>query len=297
MTFRTHVYADASWAPEQPALLLLSGGPGASSHLWEPIDELRARFPVVTVDVPGSAGLPETESLPYRFGDVVLGIEKAVTALPFRRYAVAGFSFGGLFAAALALRGKVSVCAWAGIASPMTPRAFALSEAHFRPRLSPEMRAAEAAVVAAPSSGTFRALLRTLVPLYFLPENQAAGDRFLAAENPSGRLFLDVYGEMLRGEIPNLAAGLCRLALPKLMIAGLADGMIPLEALRQDAEEIGAELVCLPASHFVNFERPKLVADAFARGLLEETDEHFGGLDARHRQRAFVFHGSPVPGA
>ncbi len=257
MVFRVHVRSDIR--PESnTALVLLSGGPGTSSALWKPLDRLAEIFPVVTVDFPGTAGLPEAG--PYTFAMLVEGLERELTALPFERFVVAGFSFGGLWAAALACRGRLAVAGWLGIASPLSPGAFALSEANFRPSLTEPMRAAEAALLAEPTNEHFVDLLIALCPNYFLPENQEAGRQFVSQEKPSARLFLEIYGEMMAGKIPNFVPQLKKMTMPKVFIAGMLDGMIPDAALKIDAANADAYFVTLPSSHFVNFEVPEAVA-------------------------------------
>ena len=261
MAFRVHVRPgvseDLKTAPKT-AIVLLSGGPGNSSALWNQVEKLAETFPVVTFDFPGTAGLADAG--PYTFETLVEGVERELAALPFKSFVVAGFSFGGLWAAALACRGKVNVVGWMGVASPLSPGAFALSEANFRPAFTDPMRNAETALLAQPTNGRFVELLLALVPNYFLPENQEAGRKFLAGEKPSAQLFLEIYSEMMGGEIPNFVPQMAKLAIPKVFVAGMLDGMIPEAALKIDAANADAFLVSLPASHFVNFELPDAVA-------------------------------------
>lgn len=87
-------------------LLLLHGGTGSWMHWVRNIEALAARFRVIVPDLPGmgeSADVPEgarlEEYLPY----VLAGFDDGLVPRG-QRFGVAGFSFGGLLAAAIAAR-------------------------------------------------------------------------------------------------------------------------------------------------------------------------------------------------
>jgi pimeloyl-ACP methyl ester carboxylesterase len=101
----------------------------------------------------------------------------------------------------------------------------------------------------------------SLVPVYFTEAGRKEGARLLAAERPSARLYLDVSAELVGGKIPSAVPALAALKIPKVVIAGAEDGMVPAAILEADAAATGASFHRIDhASHFVHVDRPRDVA-------------------------------------
>jgi poly(3-hydroxyalkanoate) depolymerase len=78
--------------------LVLCGGLGASLEVLQPlVDALPADIEVIRFDVPGVGGSP-TGPLPYRFGQLALGLARMLHELGYDQVDVLGFSWGGALA-------------------------------------------------------------------------------------------------------------------------------------------------------------------------------------------------------
>jgi pimeloyl-ACP methyl ester carboxylesterase len=94
----THLRAQSS--PSRGNIILIPGGPGLSSNTLRPLDGLAEYFDLHYVDLPGCNGVPFDPGV--SFDSVVLEIISECDSMSGPLH-VLGHSFGGIFAAKVAL--------------------------------------------------------------------------------------------------------------------------------------------------------------------------------------------------
>lgn len=259
-------------AGQGPPLVLLHGYVGDGPSTWRrQLDALSADFTVIAWDAPGAG---RSDDPPETFGtagyaDCLAGF---LTALGVERAHVAGLSFGGTLALALAerhpgrVRSLVLLSAYAGWGGSLAPEEVArrLDQALELSRLPPER------------------VLAQLLPSMFRP-GTAADDvapfaTALAAFHPSGlRALARASAEDLRGGLPDVT-------VPTLVVHGTEDERAPGPVAEELHRSIaGSQLLHLDGvGHLCTVEAPVAVNEAM-RTFLRRVD--------RTRQQ----HGPPEP--
>jgi 3-oxoadipate enol-lactonase len=245
-----------------PSVVLLHGLGGAAANWAEVVPRLLARHRVVAIDLPGHGGSPPPRRAAglASFVDVTAGVIEATTD---GQALVAGHSFGGLLAAALAarhpelVRGALLV-APAGIRTHRRGARLVVSAstivrpgrflAPFSPRLAGRVWFRRAVFrpffVSDPAALSARAMHSFLVEMRSHADTRTAG--------------LAMVAEDARLQLRPLQA-------PSLVLWGARDPQLPLEDGFDYARRLGAPLrVVADCGHLVIGERPDAVVDALA---------------------------------
>ena len=246
-----------------PALVLLHGYVADGQTTWRPqIEALSDRFTVVAWDAPGVGGSADPPELLGMAGyaDLLAGF---VERLGLERPHVAGLSFGGALAIALARR------------HPQVPRSLVLASAYAGwagslPADVCEQRLRQALTLAELGPDEFTA---TLLPTMFSPgTSQQTVDAFGA----SMRAFHPVgFKAMARASAEDLREALPHVGVPTLLLYGDRDVRAPAPVARDLQAAIpGSQLVVLGgAGHLCNIESP----EAFNAAVLDFLDAKHGG--------------------
>jgi pimeloyl-ACP methyl ester carboxylesterase len=242
-----------------PPLVLLHGYVGDGRTTWRrQLDGLSDEFTVVAWDAPGAGGSSDP---PESFGTAGYAAALAgfVDRLGLGRPHVAGLSFGGILALALAHRHPTvprslvlasATAGWAG-SLPAEVASQRLTQAHTLADLSPEQ------------------FVDTLLPTMFspttAPDAVAAFGAAMAAFHPSG------FRAMARASAEDLRAALPHVRVPTLLVYGDNDVRAPLPVAHDlHAAIAGSELVVLPGvGHACNVEVPDQF-NSVVRGFLSD---------------------------
>lgn len=247
----------SSSAPSAPALLLIPGGPGLSSLTLRSLDVLKRSFELYYVDFPGTNGVPYERDRTFDELGAELSSEAEKLGRPLF---VVGHSFGGLFAADLALRSPLAKGV-ACVATPLSRRSLEAAGPRFEGSKSPALIAAGERFYANPTDETFSEWLSEYGNLYFAPHSQASGRELLRRDPSSARFF-----QNNRRDAAQMEPVLKKLATwngQKLFVAGHQDGLLMSSVLQEDAATAKAKFVEIPGgNHFVTFDQPELVARA-----------------------------------
>ena len=234
-------------------LVLLPGGPGLSSATLAGIgDRLTS---LALVDPPGTGGLPAEPS--YTFDGAVEAMEAAILELG-GPVDLLGHSFGGTYAARLLARGKVPVRALVLLATPVSEACFQALGARFA-STPPEIAVHATKYQSEPTDANFHAWLKALCALYFSPARRPRGEELLGKDRVSSAAFSQIYADLL-ARLPTfgLEKAVREFALPKLLIAGDEDGLLPVDMLRAEAGRLGARFTVLAgAGHFAGLDQPE----------------------------------------
>jgi pimeloyl-ACP methyl ester carboxylesterase len=235
-----------------PPLVLLHGYLGDGPATWRPqLDALRDAFTVIAWDAPGAGGSSDP---PESFGMAGYAdcLAAFIGALGLDRPHVAGLSFGGALAIALAGR------------HPAIPRSLVLASAYagWRGSLPAEESERRLQQAHALSELPPAELVDTLLPTMFSPATpRASVDAFAAsmrAFHPAG------FRAMARASADDLRALLPGIAVPTLLVYGDRDVRAPLHVAEHLRAAIrGATLVVLPDSgHVGTLDAPEAFTDA-----------------------------------
>ena len=247
-----------------PPLVLLHGYVGDGPTTWRgQLDGLSDDFTVVAWDAPGAGGSSDP---PEGFGlagyaDCLAGF---VDRLGLGRPHLAGLSFGGILALALALAGR----------HPAVPGSLVLASAYAGwagslPAEVVSQRLRQAMVLADLPPEEFAG---TLLPTMFAESTpRASVEAFGAgvrAFHPAG------FRAMARASAENLRDVLARIEVPTLLLYGDRDVRAPLPVAEDLQRSIpGARLVLLAgAGHASNIEAPEAFNEA-VRGFLRDLPE------------------------
>lgn len=245
-----------------PDVLLLHGSPGSIED-WDPVlPWLAAKYRVTAIDRPGHgySGGAELPHTPQANADVALGV---IRALRLEHVVVAGHSFGGITAVALALRDPVEVKAIVVVGSRAYPPVAV--EPLYRllavPWLGPGLAAAMA-----PSIGESRidtgvraafGVNAALIPAGFVAERtrlwtRATVTTTLSRERvelePALEALAPLYGAVFK---------------PTFLVYGANDVRAGSDGPRLARAIPGARFVSLPdTGHYVQYARPDAVVQA-----------------------------------
>jgi pimeloyl-ACP methyl ester carboxylesterase len=234
-----------------PPLVLLHGYVGDGATTWQhQLDDLADSFTVVAWDAPG-AGASSDPPGSYGMSDYADCLAGFVARLELGRPHVAGISFGGALALALAQR------------HPGVPRSLVLASAYagWHGSLPPDVAAARLRQAVALSDLDPDELVAALLPSMFSATAPAAD---VAAFGEAVRAFHPAgFRTMARALAGDLRPGLPRIDVPTLVVHGAADVRAPREVAEALHAGIrGSRLAVLPgAGHMCCIE----AADAFDR--------------------------------
>lgn len=265
-------YAEAGPAEAPPLLLLHGAGFDHAGLTWRlTVAALGDRHRVVVPDLPGY-GDSESLRVAPDFAALSAWVPQFMAAVGLDRAHVAGVSMGGGMALWLAIHHPrrvdrlVPVCAYG-----LMPRAphHALVRAALRAGLLGVAYRAAAASRLLARTGLMlsyrdpgRVTPHAVAELRAVATEQArrrSFDAFLAAEMEPDRLKTDLR--------PDLG----RIAAPTLLVAGMADRVVPARHVRQARARIAdCRCLCLPTGHWPMRERPDLFNPALRDFLATE---------------------------
>jgi pimeloyl-ACP methyl ester carboxylesterase len=247
-------YVPSSKNADAPVLLLIPGGPGLSSLTLRSLEPLKRSFNLYFVDFPGTNGVPYEKDRSFEELSSELALE--ITKLKEPVY-VLGHSYGGLFAADLALRSDL-VRGIACLATPFSKRIFESVGPRSESRRTPALTAATGRWQSNPCDQTFAEWLAEYGSIYFASATQAQGREMLLNDPVSARFFKANRSEA--NQMEPLLGKLTSWAGKKLYIAGEEDGLLDPSLAKADAEIAGFDFVLVSeASHFVGFDQSEQV--------------------------------------
>lgn len=234
----------------------IPGGPGLSSATLRGIEHLGNKFDLALIDPPGCG---ESDELPVVSRQAVVAIINKLVSPLSRQIIVVAHSFGGTFAADLALFGELDLNALVFIGSPLTAPAVGSLQRQYASKMNPDLQKAANEFENSPSRETFNLWFSKYGSLFFTPKFERTGAELLKSDLSSPLMFMNVRPHVLLEE--NQLLALTQLDVPKLFLVGEFDELFPtLDNQRQANELAGTHLVVPAAGHFVFFEQPKSTA-------------------------------------
>jgi pimeloyl-ACP methyl ester carboxylesterase len=225
-------YSSSSSSGSAP-VLLIHGSPGRKEELAPVARALSARFRVIVPDLPGFGA--SDRSLPdYSFRAHAVYLEQLLNAIGVERVHVVGFSMGGGVALSL------TEIAPERLASLTMLSAIGVQEMELTGDyyVNHAVHAAQLAAIW---------LAREAVP-----HMGAFDDTMLSV--PYARNFFDSDQRPLRDVLRHVT-------VPTLIVHGIDDGQVPVEAAHEHARLVPqSELVTLPGTHFLVFTRTTAIA-------------------------------------
>jgi pimeloyl-ACP methyl ester carboxylesterase/membrane protein DedA with SNARE-associated domain len=220
-------------ASERPALLLLHGSPGSSSVFAQAVPYLAQHYYVLVPDLPGFGS--STHRIPdYSIRAHAHYVLALLDTLQIERVHVVGFSMGGGVALNLAELAPQRIASLVMLAAIGVQEFELLGEYH----LNHSVHGVQLALLL---------LLREGVPHFGLLDD-------FPIDVPYGRNFFDTDQRPLR-------AILERYNGPMLIIQGMADPQVPPDAAMEHYRIVPqSELLMLPESHFMIFQKPEQTA-------------------------------------
>ncbi len=270
-----------STAARRPVVVLIPGGPGLSSRTLRSMELLVRSLDVAFVDPPGTGGAPE--ELSATFESLVADMTETLAVRPEfqgRSLFLVGHSYGGIQAAEIAIRAERGELGTRRLGvlflgTPLSDESYEEVLLAYSRNQTPALREAEKRFEAKPSRETFLEWLASYERLYFREERIVEGAEMLRADPASVDVFLRVSGT--RRPRPEFVDQISALKIPKYLVGGGEDLLVPPSALRMDSERTGLEFCVVPrAGHFMTFDQPgavaalieKAVSDSECRGML-----------------------------
>ncbi|WP_428673760.1 alpha/beta fold hydrolase [Roseibium sp.] len=202
--------------------------------------------------VSGLAGVARPLVADITRGNTLAELAETVLAASDDRFALAGFSLGGLVAQEIMRRAPERVTHLALLDTTMLPD-------------TPERVAERRRLLAmAQKPGRFHGFGNKLAASYLAPENQANREMIARVRAMTERLGPEVFIRQNRIERPDSRSSLPRITCPTLVLCGRHDVLTP-PALHEEMAELipGAERVILDHSgHLTPIEQPEEVLSA-----------------------------------
>ena len=248
----------------QPVICFIPGGPGLSSDTLRSMDILSRSFDLAYVDLPGTGGLERVAS--PTFENVAESVEEELSGLN-RRLVLCGHSFGALLAAEIASKKRLSICALVAIAAPFSKQAYTVACRQYETFMTPRLTAAQEHWKSESNAESLADYLAAYGVLYFSPSTVDRGVEMLRRDRVSPETFRNLLPVLSAPEIGyDLASTMRASRIPKYMLAGELDLMLPPDALVAEASDLGCVFrLVLGAGHFITFDQPEAVA-----GIIEE---------------------------
>lgn len=239
--------------PNLPSLILIPGGPGLSSLTLRSLDSLSSSFNLIYVDFPGCNDNPYIKD--HSFDELSSGLIEVVNVAKKNdnQVFVLGHSFGGFFAADIALKTKVEaiIC----IATPFSSKSLHNANDNYEnyKSMSPSkaLAVAEGEWLERQDDKSLAKWFSEYGALYFKNEKAKEIKRELILKDKvSAKFFIHNRADAVIGE--SLLTRLRDLNIKKFFIAGTEDGLLDLEILKEDAVRGKFEFhTTQSASHFV----------------------------------------------
>lgn len=207
--------------------------------------------------ISGLAGVARPCVADITKGETLVALAEMVLATSEDRFALAGFSLGGIVAQEIMRRAPERVTHLALLDTTMLPD-------------TPERAAEREQLIAqAAKPGRFHGFGRKLAKSYLAPENQADEDMIGRVRAMTERLGPDVFIRQTRIARPDSRASLTAISCPTLVLCGRFDALTPPDLHREMAGLIPrSELVVLEHSgHLTPLEEPERLTGHLARLL------------------------------
>lgn len=238
-----------------PNLILIPGGPGLSSHSISGFDILSRSFHLHYIDFPGANG--QTYARDYSFQEISDSIHDYAMELRGKTLAV-GHSYGGLFAVDVGVRANLAgvVC----VATPFTNRVMDLAVKNYAELKSDRLQVAETNWEKHPSDETLAGWLSEYGILYFAKSSVDTG-RAMLSKDPASSKFFKANQPDTRRLGAELLAKIAPTGIPRILIAGAEDRLLPGSQLEADVSPAGFQFSEVAgAGHFVMFDQSESVA-------------------------------------
>jgi pimeloyl-ACP methyl ester carboxylesterase len=226
-------YSSSSASSVAP-VLLIHGSPGRKEELHAVARILATSFRVIVPDLPGFGG--SDHNLPdYSFRAHALYVEQLLEALDVPRVHVVGFSMGGGVALSLTQIAQERLASLTML-SAIGVQEMELTGDYYA---NHAVHAVQLAAIWLVGEG--------------IPHMGALDDAMLGV--PYARNFFDSDQRPLRDVLRHVI-------IPTLIVHGVDDGQVPIEAAREHARLVPqSELVTLPRNHFLVFTRAGTIAE------------------------------------
>lgn len=237
-----------------PATVVLHGGPGAHhDYLLPNFDALAQNRELIYYDQRGGGRSPVSRETPVGWREHVADLEELRHQWNLSRLTLLGYSWGGLLALLYASEHPDKVERLALVSpAPAWVEARREFERRFAARnLAPSLQQQRAALRASglreadPAAYAQRLFELSVAPYFHDPERARELTPFRVTGRTQQEVWTSLNGYDLR---PTLG----RTKIPTLLIQG-AEDVIPVEATRQLAELLGAEIHLLPGSGHVPY--------------------------------------------
>jgi len=242
-----------------PTIVFIPGGPGLSSLTLRSMDILSRSANLFYVDFPGTNGNPYGEA--RNFAELATMLLEVVNDISGDVY-LAGHSYGGFFAASLAVKNKITgiIC----LATPFSLNVLNQATENYQKFKSKSLEQAEVNWARSPSDHSFAKWLSEYGLLYFAKRSLESGRELLLKDKVSAKFYSDnrTDASTMHRMLPELKNA----GLKKLFLAGKNDELLSIDLLRKDAIDANFKFVPVDnASHFLTFDQPESVAS-----LIEE---------------------------
>ena len=259
----THfIKSDSSSAP---TIALIPGGPGLSSQTLRSLTILKSSFNLVFVDPPGT-GSAQVDSPALSYSESLFEIGASL-----ERYSgliLLGHSFGGIQAADLVASKMVDAAALICLSTPFSANTWSVVEEQYSKLKTEDLKVAEAKFAHDPTDLNFRRWLAAYGPLYFTAVTSSTGPSIILEDSASHSVFTEVGKNPERHQA--LLGKLKSLQIPKIMIHGSVDWLVPEFVVRDDAEAGGFKYHSISNSgHFVNLDAPEKIKTILEKALLK----------------------------
>ena len=247
-----------------PTIALIPGGPGLSSATLQSLTILSSSFNLVFVDPPGT-GASTVDSPALSYSESLAEIGNAIEK--YGDLILLGHSFGGIQATDLIVSQLVRASALVCISTPFSEGVWNLIEQQYS-RLKPEkLKAAELAFESDQTDLNFKRWLASYGPLYFTEKSKDIGPSLLLQDDASASVFAEVGKEPVQHQ--NLLNEIKDFSMPKLMIHGSSDWLVPEPAIRRDSEAGGFQFhVIENGGHFLNLDAPEKIKSVLEKSFL-----------------------------
>ena len=252
----TFLKSKSNEAKDRAIIVFIPGGPGLSSKTLSGLDILNRSFDLALVDPPGTGGQRDPEKQYFDF--VLSSFEFELKVLE-RPIIIGGHSFGGHQAACLAARKNLNYVGLICLGSPLSESTFNGVTKEYEKLKSPLLEATEKKWNKSKNIENLKNWFSSYEELWFSPNTLDEGRQLILDDKMSLSAFLGVE--------PNFSGqsqffnSLKASSIPKLLIAGELDKLVPSDLLEKDAEAGGFDFNILKnAAHFMNLDQSEAVA-------------------------------------
>lgn len=247
-----------------PTIALIPGGPGLSSQTLRSLEILKSSFNLVFIDPPGT-GASEVNTAALSYSEALSEIGNALAK--YNDLILLGHSFGGIQAADLIASKTVRAAGLVCLSTPFSEQSWNSIEQQYAKRKSEKLNKAEIDFENDSTDMNFKRWLASYGPLYFAETSREAGEALLLHDKASASVFMEVGKDAVRHQ--TLLALLNEIQLPKIMIHGSADLLVPESAIRRDSNAGGFDYHLVDnGGHFLSLDAPEQIKSILEKSFL-----------------------------